>query len=216
MPSARPTNPAEMLFTIPFDVPVVVALGTNENLLVEMLNSGNSFNGSSFTYPLDAANGTTTARLWASPTSPTGTLGLNFGMVMGLRTIIAPTLPVPQLFHTTLPRLGQTFRFGLCQVALNAPLLLLLGSSNTTSGGIPLPFDLTPVGAPGCQLLVTATQIMLAMASGPGGDVAASLPIPTTSSLDGAVFYLQALVYDPSVNALGFVTSNGGMATIGF
>ena len=215
MASSAPTNPADLLFTIPLDVPYPIALGANENLLVEMLNSGNSNGNASFTYPLDAGSGVTTARLWGAPAAATGTVGTGYGMVMALRTLGGTTPAIAHLFASTRPHLGQTFYFGISHGTIAAPTLVFVGSSNTSSGGIPLPLDLTPLGAAGCQLLVSINQIVLATATNAGGDLALALPIPSSTSLDGAPVYLQAFCFDPSVNALGFVASDGGMATLG-
>jgi hypothetical protein len=40
--------------------------------------------------------------------------------------------------------------------------------------------------------------------------------VPNVPNAPGATFYNQAFVFDPTANALGLTTSNGGQATIGF
>jgi hypothetical protein len=215
MPLGLPANPAEFFITIPFDLPLPFVLPAGQNLVVEVVNWGNTNNNAIFTYPLDAGSGVTTTRLYASgnPMATTGTLGVNYGHVIALKP--AGNQPsIPRLYNTNLPRLGASFHFGLIGAKPSTAAILLIGHSNTTWVGLPLPFDLTPAGAPGCSLLASG-QLLLAMPVAGGGDLPVTLPIPQHSALDGASVYLQYLLLDPGVNAVGLVTSNGGHATLG-
>jgi hypothetical protein len=85
--------------------------------------------------------------------------------------------------------------------------LMALGLSNTNWLGTALPFALGPIGAPGCNLLVSldATYPLFNWA----GQATWSLPIPNQPSLAGMAFYNQAAAIDHG-NALGLVFSNGG------
>lgn len=91
--------------------------------------------------------------------------------------------------------------------------LIGLGASNTTSGGLPLPLDLTVIGMPGCSLLAdpVATNTVI----GVGTTATWSLPVPAAPSLVGAVLYGQGFALDPGVNAFGFTASNAGRIKIG-
>ena len=185
------------------------------NVLVETINYGNTNNNALFTYPLDAASGTTTTRLYASgnPGASTGTLGLGYGLIYAFRQI-GGTPAVPTILNGNKPQIGGSFHFELLNCARNAPTALIIGASNTMSGSIPLPFDMAPIGAPGC-LLLASTDILLGMLTGPGGDLATSLPVPNDPSLDGQSLYLQHLIVDPGTNPLGLTSSNAGQLTFG-
>jgi hypothetical protein len=218
MPPTNPTNPADFFITIPFDIPFPLALPTGENLVVEVINWGNSNNNAIFTYPLDAGNNITTTRLYAiapggGPMSPTGTLGRNYGHVMALKPIGGQP-PVPTIYNSNLPRMGSNFHLGLGGAKTSTAALLFVGRSNSSFFGIPLPFSMAALGAPGCTLLASA-QLLVVLATAGGGDLAFTLPIPSDRALDGANVYFQYVLVDTGVNPLGIVTSNGGTATIG-
>ena len=120
-------------------------------------------------------------------------------------------IPHLQAQTNSVPRTGTTFSARVANLPWNAPTFLLFGLSNTTSSGLPLPFDLGIAGAPGCTLLASIDDIQ-AMTN-VLGTAAWSLPVPT---LPGAQFYVQAVAFEPAANALGVVLSNGGHGTLGF
>ena len=214
MPPANPTNPADFFIAIPFDLPYVSTLAANENLVIEVINYGNTNGNQLFTYPLDADSATTTTRLYASgnPTATTGTLGRSYGHVMGFAQLGGAPLPL-HIQNSNLPKIGQDFHFELLHARANAAGALIAGTSNTSSGGLPLPFSLAGIGAPGCSLLASTT-IVLPIITNAGGDLAATLSIPNNPLLDGFQLYLQFAVTD-TANALGLVSSDGGQLTIG-
>jgi hypothetical protein len=86
------------------------------------------------------------------------------------------------------------------------PVVLCIGASRDWLGPVPLPLDLTPLGAPGCLLLqdlVVTVPATLSVSS------FAALPLASAATLRGlGPIYFQWLVVDPS-NALGLVASNG-------
>jgi len=47
------------------------------------------------------------------------------------------------------------------------------------------------------------------------GSAKVTFPLPNATSLLGAKFFNQYLVVDPTANAFGIVTSNGGRGVIG-
>jgi hypothetical protein len=92
---------------------------------------------------------------------------------------------------------------------------MLLGFSNTTSGGVALPVDLGALGLPGCQLHVALDQA--AILAGTFGQATFALPIPDDPFLRGGRFYLQAVAVDPWVgNPLGATVSDAAEVVIGW
>jgi hypothetical protein len=83
----------------------------------------------------------------------------------------------------------------------------LLGLSNTTVFGVPLPLDLGIAGAPGCQLRVSLTVLSVS-AAGANGIASFALPIPNDPTLVGGNLYSQWLSIDLAANPGGLVTSN--------
>lgn len=112
-----------------------------------------------------------------------------------------------------LPWAGDTFPVQIANVLPVTSVLVLLGLSNTSWFGIPLPFDLTASGMPGCSALVSGELTFTAASS--AGIATLSLPIPNVTALLSAHFYNQALVLDLAANPLGLTTSNGAEAVIG-
>ncbi len=100
------------------------------------------------------------------------------------------------------------------------PALALLGLSNKSFAGIPLPFDLGLLGAPGCKLYVS---IDLAVAvpprsfdrSYPFGEFRLLFPLPNFTSLAGATLYQQWLFLEPRRNRLGLTASDAVLARFG-
>ena len=214
MPPSNPTNPADFFVNIPFDAPYVMNVGS-DNVVVETANYGNTNGNAVFTYPLDAHSGATTTRLYAlgTPTAASGTLGIGYGLVYAFRQIGA-TPAIPTITNSNTPLLGGSFHYELLHSARNAPTGLIIGASNTMSGSIPLPFNMAPIGAPGCFLLAS-TDVILGMLTGPGGDLANTLPVPNNIALDGQSLYIQHFIIDPGTNPLGITTSNAGQLTLG-
>jgi hypothetical protein len=122
------------------------------------------------------------------------------------------SLGIPGNVATALPRIGQTLSVNFTNLAQNAGIVLI-GWSNTMAGTVPLPFNLGPLGAPGCQVRVSADASMLAV--GGSGTVTYQLAIPWRLSFLGAVLYTQCLALNPSANALGAVTSDAAAAAVG-
>lgn len=126
------------------------------------------------------------------------------------------TGPVPHEVTSSVPTLGQNWQLGYANLptAANTALLVVLGLSNQTWTGIPLPFDLAPLGLSGCSLLVSADIINAVLPL--AGFAQHSLAIPNTASLENAVIYTQGVVLQIGGPGLGFVgTTRGGYAIIG-
>jgi hypothetical protein len=233
MPPSNPTNPQEFFIQIPFDRPFPWAQQPSLNLLIEVRQWGNSNNNSIFTFPLDAHSGTTTTRLYASgsPGATSGTLGVGYGHVMcfldkvkvsGQATAFGKGCPgtggpgnaVPVLAAVTRPVINMVYQLAISSAARNSVGILFTGASNTNAGGLPLPFDLAPVGAHGCSLLCSLT-VITAPAIDAGGNGSQTYPLPNDRSLIGAHVYSQVAVLDTMANALGFAFTNGMDAHIG-
>ncbi|MBK9386570.1 MAG: DUF642 domain-containing protein [Planctomycetes bacterium] len=125
---------------------------------------------------------------------------------------------VPALAATagSRPSIGSNFQMtlsGLPSGPLNAAFGLV-GVSDTTWAGIPLPFSLAGLGAPGCELLV-GPDWTFGLAN-VGGVAAWSVQVPQDGLLAGAVVFVQGLVFDLAGNGLGVVVSNAGRVGVGY
>jgi len=101
-----------------------------------------------------------------------------------------------------------------------AAALCMVGVSKTRLlGNIPLPLDLTSLGASGCSLQSSATAVIAANLSylpnstRVSGEV--SIGIPVDSNLQGVAVYSQWAVAEPGANPMGFTFSNGVMTRVG-
>jgi hypothetical protein len=209
-PAGGPASPADFYLTIPWPNAFPWNPSAGLNLLLQVTVYGNSFGSQVWGYPLDATWGGT-ARLYGNgAAATTGTLESNYGLVMGLRELT--NTAVPRLYSTATPMINDVFRVRLAQARASSFGVLVLGLSNTWWNNAPL--DLAARGAPGCWLLASIedTQLALVNASGNGSFV---YSLPNNIYLLGMRFYNQYLVYDPMVNALGFVVSNAGTGLIG-
>lgn len=111
--------------------------------------------------------------------------------------------------------LGTTFVIDVTRTPANALLSEFIGFSNTmTSSGIPLPFSLGVLGAPGCQLACDPLVSLTASATA-AGTAPFALPLPLTTNLAGLVLYAQAMVVDPAANAFGITSSESAAVILG-
>jgi hypothetical protein len=206
-----PTNPSDFYFTIPWGATFDWTPVPGRNFLVDVTVFGNSWGGI-WGYPLDATGGAT-ARLFGTPeTATTGRLESGYGLVLGIRALTQTA--IPSLYSTSTPQIGDTFRVRLAQARPSSPAMLFLGFSDANWQGIPLPFELTPLGAPGCSLL-TSIEHAQPVATNALGAASFSYALPNNIYLLGERFYNQYLVADRTVNALGVVMSNGGVGVFG-
>ena len=113
----------------------------------------------------------------------------------------------------SLPRLGASFSVDLTQLRPGMATILTLGTSKTLLGQLPLPFDLTMIGMPGCWAY-TSMDATFALTN-LSGAARWTATIPNVLSLAGQSFYNQAFVADPGVNILGVVASNAGEGKVG-
>ena len=120
----------------------------------------------------------------------------------------------PTLSAQGVPEIGTSFSLALDTAPPSASAALLVGGSNTTWSGLPLPFGLGLLSAPGCSILASG-EIIAPVAVGPTGDASVTIDLPNDPALVGAVFYNQFFVVDPPANGLGLAWTNGGAGTIG-
>jgi hypothetical protein len=107
------------------------------------------------------------------------------------------------------PQIGSTLQLGAAYQA-TAPMTLYVGFTDIVWQGVFLPFDLTPLGAPGNSVYVAADfAIGRRLTEG-------TLPIviPNLSPLKGVTFFAQVAVLDSAANNMGLVTSPGMKITL--
>lgn len=113
------------------------------------------------------------------------------------------------------PVIGRTMQMTLSNLPaspFNVPFGVL-GLSNQTSNGMPLPASLAAIGAPGCTAWIDPAST--AVLSNAGGIANWTLPLPFDFSLVGMDFYAQGAVLVPSFNQAGLVVSNAIQGRIG-
>jgi hypothetical protein len=107
----------------------------------------------------------------------------------------------PTISFTGTPQQATTLSLDLTNGLPSGIGLFIAGTMN----GFPFPFDLTPIGAPGC-FAYTDLAFTSAMLLDPLGAGSFVLPIPP--SVVGFRFFAQYAVLDPLANPFGFTTSN--------
>lgn len=110
------------------------------------------------------------------------------------------------------PRIGERFPLIADRMPPAQPAVLHIGASRTSWSGIPLPFDLTPLGAPNCFVL-SSDEWRFALPN-VTGRVLVNLQVPVDPGLRGLQFFGQVVALDPPANMLGVVLSNGLACTI--
>jgi hypothetical protein len=82
-----------------------------------------------------------------------------------------------------------------------------LGTTETGSwGGLNLPQEMTPFGAPGCWVSIDLASAFYTLAAG-DGSAAFPFQVPNTPLVLGAWIRFQAAAFDPLANPLGLITS---------
>lgn len=127
--------------------------------------------------------------------------------------------PRPELstqFGNELPILGTTFSRSVGVTAPATPLFLLYGLSNLTAnrGAVPLPYDMTPLGAPNCTVDVDPVASLLFVAPASGVTIMDQRTAPVLA-LRGLPVYEQCAVLVLTANALGIQMSNYGRQICG-
>ena len=124
----------------------------------------------------------------------------------------AGSLLTPAISSAGLPQLGTTYSPRVRDALPITPAVLLSGMSDAIYQGQPLP--LTIPGAPGCNLLISA-DVLATVVTSSTGTAQSPLAVPNQQALLGVEVFHQWVVWDPTVNNLSLVFSNGGKATVG-
>jgi len=90
---------------------------------------------------------------------------------------------------------------------------MLLGSSKTSWGSVPLPYDLTPLGMPGCTAYISGDVAVGVLNI--FGRASLTFFLPQDANLLGQSFFAQGFVLDPATNGLGAIVSNAAESVIG-
>jgi hypothetical protein len=184
----------------PQTTPVLITLDTpfqyqaGYSLIVDYRVYANDNGNQSFTYPVDLTN------FYSDKQS--------FGTGCQTSTSTTPTLT------TSGAQLGGYWSIYATDCLAYAPALVLVGRNNTNHMGVPLPFDMGPLGAPGCNIYVEFVMA-LPTAMNSSGRHTARFTIPKMIGLYGIPVFGQYLIGDPFANNLGVVSTNGVSATLG-
>ncbi len=206
------TNPTEFKLVVPWTANYVWAPAAGDNMLYEYQCSDMT---SVTFYPNAISGDANVSRLWGTgPAAATGTIGANYGVCFAFG-YKGSGKNVPTLGNAGRPIINTSFDVTLSGAQSTPGIaLLIMGVSNTTWGTIPLPFDLTPLGAGGCNLLVSFDLIGGVVVNG-SGTGKATYSIPNAPALYGLVWHNQYAVIDAAANQLGIAFSNGGTAKVG-
>jgi hypothetical protein len=104
------------------------------------------------------------------------------------------------------PQLGATYNPTVSDALGNTFAVLVSGL--TSPGMVPLP------GAPTCSLM-TATELLDLTITNAMGSGSSPIVVPNSAALEGVNIYHQWAIWDPTVNSIGIVLSNGAIATLG-
>jgi hypothetical protein len=217
-PTTVNTDPANFELKIPFPAPWPYAPQTGQTLLVELVKPTQSNGTGYLSWYSDAHSDTAAAqmtRLWSlgAPTATTGTLGVGYGVIMGLMSPGGGGA-IPQLNFTGAPNIGSAFTLELSQARVSTQAVLLVGISNSQWGQLNLPFDMGGIGAPNCMALASG-EIPVGFLVNAAGAASLTINVPNDKSLIQANWFQQVFVYDPPANTLGIVTTNGVRAILG-
>jgi hypothetical protein len=123
---------------------------------------------------------------------------------------------IPRIGATGIPTAGETFLVHLSRALGGTIAALLVGSSNSSWAGVPLPLNLSFLGSPSCNLHVSPDFVLFFPTAGAGpqgGAATASFAIPALPSFVGATAYAQWYVIDPGPAAIpGSMTRSLGIS----
>jgi hypothetical protein len=135
----------------------------------------------------------------------------NFVAHNGSCTASNAQVPVIGALPSTWPQLGQPFDVTLANAPALAIASLALGLETSNYLGVPLPLELTPLGAPGCRFWHSWELLLPVVLTDPSGNATATIALPA-GPFQGVRLYGTWLVLDPAANAFGLVPS--GFATL--
>ncbi len=120
------------------------------------------------------------------------------------------------LSHTN-PRIGATWRVTYNSLLPNVSGFAWIGGQGVGGnyGGLTLPIDLGPLGAPGCTVNASVDYAIGLTASATGSAGWPVIPVPNNPSLSGQSFFDHSLWLDSAANAFGVVVGWSSKWTIG-
>lgn len=131
-----------------------------------------------------------------------GSMDISAALPGGYSALQFLVTPVQQTASAR-PVLGTTIALSTTNAPTTALFALTIFGATQFQPGI----DLTFLGMPSCSLHASLDATApIPMSSGSGSY---SLTVPNAPGLAGFTFYTQGAAFDPSVNAFGFLTSNG-------
>lgn len=121
----------------------------------------------------------------------------------------------PLISSTGAPKVGNAaFAVQVTNAKAQSAGALFVGIDRTRFGkAIPLPWDLTGLGAPSCWLWTDIAFIATAPTTSTGLGIA-PLPIPNNPNLSGLDLFFQWTIFDPAANTAGLAFSSGGMVRL--
>jgi hypothetical protein len=136
-----------------------------------------------------------------------------FGSTTPFGSSCAGTTGTPLLTFNSLPYPGTPYQLQSNRHLGNGLGILCFGSSRTSHGTTPLPFDVDPLlGTSGCLLQVSPAVTQFGVASAAGVFVT---PIPIPPGFGGQTFYAQHVALEAGVPG-GWSFSNGVEIRIGY
>lgn len=186
------SGPQTTYVWVPLDTPF--QYDATKNLIVEYRVSANNNGNAAFSYRMDVATAVSTATTYGTACATSGAR---------LPTVAAGSALVGSNWNVTIAA-GPASSAGV----------LILGASNTTYGGLPLPLALDALGATGCTLHASLDATLPAVTN-TSGNGTVTIPVPNQAPLTGATLFVQAALADIFANQLGLVTSRSASATIG-
>jgi hypothetical protein len=191
-------GPDIMIF--PFAAPKLYMGG---NLFIEHVNNAGGA-GAATTYWSDALDNT--AAIINGHNAVRGRFGC--GAVAGTPTTLrAPT-------SASGNALGGSTTYTLASATASTAFLATIGFELTNPYGVPAPFDLAAIGAPGCPLWNTLDILITGTTSAAGGGTF-TVAWPADPSIARLEVGIQTLVISLGFNAANLTTSNGIDAWIG-
>lgn len=152
------------------------------------------------------------------PASVEGQIGPGLGTApgcsgaAGIPTLTARSTNTSSTGTRVRPRLGTTFSVDATNLPPASLVFHIVGLS------LPAPFDLTPLGAPGCVVGVSTELIRVDFADA-AGQSRSWLFVPFFPAFIGTPLHWQSASFFPAHNALGVATSNvitGAVGNIAF
>ncbi|MBK8974785.1 MAG: hypothetical protein IPM29_02560 [Planctomycetes bacterium] len=111
------------------------------------------------------------------------------------------------------PWLGDRYTVEATRLPPSGLAYFEVGFSNQSWFGLPLPFDLTPIGMTGCTVY-TSGEVLIGASTG-AGTATLALTIPNDAVFAGRSVFMQVFAFDPGANPFGGTTSNALEARLG-